>query len=630
MTYRIWLMISLVFLYIPFGMAKTHTITEAWVSLGQTKNQCSNLYDYFPKGGMLSFYCHAKGLLNLNDLQKMAEMPVFLSGPHKNNQPNLKAAQDFAHYNPKFVQWLIDNLVPAADDEELRELTQSFYDQYVQSLARTYYQSYQALQYDSDYFTKETKLYADAVEKRQLPDYYYEKFYDFADLHELGYNGNVVKGAVAFWIRRNIDGTINQFVAGLEKLLNTYDVAFLNRIKPEPQSSINLTDVWLDLDKIFQQTDTRCEQEQTWFPKLGIRGFYCHLKSGLSFKQLQTLVPMPIFLSSPHQDQQLNLNSRFNFGHYNPEFIKWLHDNFIPNNPDAAFLKTTQGFYTEYMQSLARTYYLVHHILQANPDFKDTELKRYKNLILNKKLPEFYTSENYLSLKSKYPELQKFTRDEYEVASAMTFWLRRLMDGTEDEFIQVLKKLLQTYDKTLLDQFSLPVNDPLTLRFEFNSYQADDFWIVDAVHIYGADDQLIQKLDGFKAEQLGSAMETYNLEQNDFNFDGHSDLRLPQFLPTDDLSFFYWLYDPEQKKYVRYTLLEELGYIDFDPPSKTIINYWTKDEHNYGKDIYRYKSLKDIELIKQVLSKKVGKKTLVTTLERNSSGEMTVIEQDIQ
>lgn len=629
MTYKIWLAISLMCLYSPFGMAQTNTITEAWASLGETKNQCPNVHDYFPEGGMLSFYCHVKGLLDVSDLQKMANMPIFRSGPHKNNQLNLAAEQDFAHYNPEFVQWLTNKLIPAADDEILRKLTQPFYDKYVQRLARTYYETYQGLQNDTNYFTQKTQQYAEAVKEARLPHDYYEQFYDFADLAQFGHDGHVVRGAVGFWIRRNVDNTINQFVAGLEKLLSTYDAAFIKRLKPASASSINFTDVWLNLDKTFQQTDTRCEQEQTWFPELGMRGFYCHLKSGLSFKQLQSLAPMPIFLSSPHQEQP-NLNSRFSFGHYNPEFVKWLHDNFIPNNPSTTFLQTTKGFYNQYIRALARTYYLVHHILQANPDFKQTELQRYEQLIANQQLPEFYTTEQYLSLQSKYPELEQFARDNYEVASAMTFWLRRLMDGTEDEFIQVLKKLLQTYDQTILDQFSLPINDPLTLRFEFNSYQSDAFWVVDEIHIYTAEGQLLQKLAGFKAEQLGSAMETYNLEQNDFNFDGHNDLRLPKFLPTDDLSFFYWLYDPEQKQYIRHAVLEKLGAIDFDPSSKTVLNYWTKNENNYGTDVYRYKNLTEIELIKQERSKKVGEQTLVTTLERNESGEMSVIAQAIR
>ena len=58
--HQLWLVIGLLFLYIPISSAKTHTITEAWVSLSETENQCPDVYDYFPNGGLLSFYCHKK------------------------------------------------------------------------------------------------------------------------------------------------------------------------------------------------------------------------------------------------------------------------------------------------------------------------------------------------------------------------------------------------------------------------------------------------------------------------------------------------------------------------------------------------------------------------------------------
>jgi len=627
---QLWLAIGLLFLYIPISSAKTHTITEAWVSLSETENQCPDVYDYFPNGGLLSFYCHAKTLMDLQDLQRMAKVPVFLSGPHKNNQPTTSAEQEFGHYNPKFVQWLIDNLIPAADNGELHALTQTFYEQYVQPLARTYYKSYQALQALPENFAAETRQYADLVEQRTLPVYYYDKFYDFADLHELGYEGNVVKGAVAFWIRRNIDGTIEQFVEGLEKLLGVYDDEFLTLTKPAPQPQ-SLIDIWLNLDTTFQQTDTRCEAEQTWLPDEGVRGFYCHIKSGLNFGQLQTLAQMPIFLSGPHQEQQLNLNARFSFGHYNPAFVEWLGDNFIPAKPEPAFLQTTQTFYSDYIQKLARTYYLIYRLLQLDPEFQQAEQQRYIGFIETQTLPEFYPTMTYFNMKSQYIDLEKYAGSDYEVATAMTFWLRRLMDGTADEFIIVLQKLLTTYDVSFLNQFPIvEVETEQTFSFKFNSHQADDFWVIDAIQVVDAKGKLVQTLKGFSAEQFGSAMEIYNLEQNDFNFDGYPDLRLPRILPTDNLLFFYWLYNPEQKQFVRYKPLEELSYLDFDPPSKTFTNHWIKNDQNYGEDIYHYTDASTIELIKQTIHKKVGSKTLITVLKRDAQGEMAVTMQNIE
>ena len=43
-----------------------------------------------------------------------------------------------------------------------------------------------------------------------------------------GWNGNAVKTAVAFCIRRSVDGTADEFYAGLVSLLKLYDAAALN------------------------------------------------------------------------------------------------------------------------------------------------------------------------------------------------------------------------------------------------------------------------------------------------------------------------------------------------------------------------------------------------------------------
>lgn len=463
MKFKPWLIIVFISLYSPISSAETNPITETWLNLAQTENQCPELYDYFPNGGMLSFYCHAKTFLNVQDLQKLAAMPIFISGPHQNNQLDLQVANDFAHYNPEFVLWLVDHMIPAAKDEDLQRLTQPLYDQYVKTLARTYYRTYQALQNQPDYLRSETEQYANLVENHNLPMYHYEKYYDFAGLHEIGYDGNVVKGAVAFWIRRSIDNTIGEFFLGLEKLLNTYDVAFLQKEKPST-SPKTLTDVWLNLENFYQNTDINCESEQTWLPEYGMRGFYCHIKNGFNFAQLQSLVDMPIFLSGPHQNQQLDLTARYSFGHYNPAFIHWLGNNIIPENPSPEFLQTTQAFYIAYIQSLARTYYLVYRILQLNPDYKEAEKQRYAQLIQSQELPEFYSTSNYFDMQSNYAELAQYAEIEFTVASAMTFWLRRLMDGTAGDFILVLKKLLKTYDVGFLNQFPLPEEIEKTVK----------------------------------------------------------------------------------------------------------------------------------------------------------------------
>ena len=63
-----------------------------------------------------------------------------------------------------------------------------------------------------------------------------------------------------------------------------------------------------------------------------------------------------------------------------------------------------------------------------------------------------------------------------------------------------------------------------------------------------------QTLEGFEAEVGKNEQVTIE----DLNFDGQPDIRLMQFLPTDEsIAYFYWLYDTANDRYVRSTSLEE-------------------------------------------------------------------------
>ena len=46
-----------------------------------------------------------------------------------------------------------------------------------------------------------------------------------------GYNGNVVKTAVGFWMRREMDDTKAIFAKGLTKLLQQYDATWMQKQK---------------------------------------------------------------------------------------------------------------------------------------------------------------------------------------------------------------------------------------------------------------------------------------------------------------------------------------------------------------------------------------------------------------
>ena len=197
-------------------------VKQAWLNLDKSTNQCKNLYDYYPDGGMRIFYCHIKSTLSYSDLAKTSHIPVFRKGPHTRDKLNLKSRFEFGHYNKDFVIWLKDFALVAIHDPAFRTNTQGLYDRYIKPLAITYQRTHEELIRDPQYFQRETNKYLGLMQNQTLGEYYYDDFYEFKDLYKQGLDGNVVKTAVLFWFRRNIDGTEKEFYDGLNKLIQLY------------------------------------------------------------------------------------------------------------------------------------------------------------------------------------------------------------------------------------------------------------------------------------------------------------------------------------------------------------------------------------------------------------------------
>ncbi|MEY2556707.1 MAG: hypothetical protein QOE34_132 [Verrucomicrobiota bacterium] len=203
-------------------------------------------------------YAGLKTLIDLEKMKSLAPVPIFLSGPHDRDL-NFRS-YDFGRYNPAFVRWATDNLIPAASNPAFRELTAPTYQKHVKEIARLYYLAYFHLDKHasevSDLRTKYLKSIQEHVGKTwdedssSSPNAVYETFYRFfAEQYETGKNtdwvvegphptrlsyrwltdmgGYYAQAAPGFWIRRQIDGTAPDFFAGLKKLLETYDADFL-------------------------------------------------------------------------------------------------------------------------------------------------------------------------------------------------------------------------------------------------------------------------------------------------------------------------------------------------------------------------------------------------------------------
>lgn len=225
----------------PAHRALERAVAETWTQLPQSESNCGS-YDYFPEGGTQNFYCHVSNQLPYDQLQRWLGQAAFLKGPHSKNKLNLTADNYFGYYNPAFVNALAEHLIPGSKDASFRLATQGIYDRYIAPLARIHWVTYQKLQQNQAFYHQEVETYRTLVDQSRMPAMYYEKYFFFmnpaypqqqdedvlmGEGFDGGWNGNVVKSATAFWLRRTLDGTADEFANALEKLLHTYDDSFL-------------------------------------------------------------------------------------------------------------------------------------------------------------------------------------------------------------------------------------------------------------------------------------------------------------------------------------------------------------------------------------------------------------------
>jgi len=211
---------------------------EVWSALDRTTNTCDDQFDYFPHGGARIFACHLFSLLSFEQFVAASGLRPFVSGPHTQGL-DFTATTDFGHYDPAFVQFLADHAVPAARDPLFRAATQAHYDRYVWPLARIMHATHEKLVSNPECYAAELEEYGDAIANGYTADYVEPWFffmnptycshrradYDVYQGTDIdgGYDGNVTKTAVGFWLRRSLDGTEPAFFEALVQLMSAYE-----------------------------------------------------------------------------------------------------------------------------------------------------------------------------------------------------------------------------------------------------------------------------------------------------------------------------------------------------------------------------------------------------------------------
>ena len=197
-----------------------------------------------------------------------------------------------------------------------------------------------------------------------------------------------------------------------------------------------------------------------YWPDGGLRNTYSHLSTYITYKLISNRFSQPVFLSGPHSTSSLDLKNIEAFGHYNPEFPRWLSAQLTEVLSDASFVESTKPLVEEYILNLGFLYFETYKYLQANPEMKKSLATDYQRE-LSSKSPE----ESYYWNISWWPSEQEETDtiwmmnqlgkdyDPNKVASAVYFWLRRNIDRTESDFFAGLTKFLQAYDSTTVSDW---------------------------------------------------------------------------------------------------------------------------------------------------------------------------------
>lgn len=220
-----------------------------------------------------------------------------------------------------------------------------------------------------------------------------------------------------------------------------------------PAKSATFAEAWRALNGTHNGCSAKDLHFDYW-PDGGIRNFYCHVISRFSYATVLKLAKVKPFLRGPHGQHgaqtRLALHDPRDFGRYNPEFVRFLVDNAIPAASDAALRAETQPVYDQFVQQLARVYFVVHERLVNNPAGMKRARDEYMR-VMDEKKPDWAGYYDKYSTFLGEADTDWGGYDPNLQSAAVAWWLRRDVDKTAPIWFEGLTKLLRTYDGAWLE-----------------------------------------------------------------------------------------------------------------------------------------------------------------------------------
>lgn len=253
----------------------------------------------------------------------------------------------------------------------------------------------------------------------------------------------------------------------LEKKANPLGSLVPPSISKSSEKELNsiFQDVWFG----FREMPFSCSKTKDFSSDGEILSYYCKALSRVTFEKLNSLLGYSVFGKGPHGTKTITLNHPYEFGFYNPDFPKFLLLNGVPflQNLTPTQAKLFQSNYDLYLREWIRVLYASRFKLGSFPEFYANEVERYKTLISEKRLEPFYLEKyrNFLNPifldqeERKAIPFRTFQGDaEFsgeKTKTAVGFWIRRGVDGTEKDFYVLVKTILERYDREFLERAEL-------------------------------------------------------------------------------------------------------------------------------------------------------------------------------
>lgn len=199
---------------------------------------------------------------------------------------------------------------------------------------------------------------------------------------------------------------------------------------------------------------------------------YEYIRSLLTYNDFQSKLKISIYLSGPHTQDELNLNSKYSFGHYNPKFLILLRKSVLQMMSQEDFITITKPLLKKFnILEFIKKNKDVYEITQKYPEEFNSIKLNYLKGIQNKTLlegsyrdliPSLLNSEDYWN----------WSETSYH------FWIRRDIDNTKDLWIELLNDVLSGYEyetdkakikkntQHVLSNIEIGTNPRITMTYE--------------------------------------------------------------------------------------------------------------------------------------------------------------------